>query len=39
MRLSFLIWLSVLSFAIAQTPKKAASHDVGMKPVLLTPAI
>ena len=37
MRLPLLIALSILNFAIAQTPKKVASHAMEVKPVLLSP--
>lgn len=37
MRTSLLICLSILNIAIAQTPKTADSHEMSVKPVLLTP--
>src|SRR6266568_3853809 len=38
MRLSLLIGLSMLSFAMAQAPKKEAMHEMASQPALLTPA-
>ena len=38
MRLTLLICISMLGLATAQTPNKAMSHQMDVKPVLLTPS-